>query len=179
MSLLIVGVDAHGRLAGGSTSTSDPCLCAQQAPAWQIDRQLTMSERKELAEYACDDCPQCFGTGFEVNRVPTMYLNWANDNAWRIFQLLRLDIGTGFTDFPTMRRAIMGARARFEREAPKVICHVVAGRSYFERDGVVELGLEQLYIHELDTKALKHRLDVLSAFVEDLAKAGAVRIEWS
>lgn len=180
MSMLIVGTDASGSLAGGEVTLNEPCLCAQMAPAWTISRPLTQRERRQIKRHAHKQCPICRGTGFEDLQTPNLFLNFANDNAQRLFQLLRLDPLSGSCLISEMRRAIMYARARFDSLAPALTAPAHTVRAPFHRiDGVVELHRDLLVYPDVTEEGLRQRLDTLAYFVEDVAEAGATHIRWS
>lgn len=101
------------------------------------------------------------------------FLSFSLANARAVFGLLMLpfDGAYGECTMPEARRAIMQARARFERNAP---AHTREGGEEPPRSNrprVIRGGL--------DEDGLRERLDRFEAFVDTMARMGADRLVWS
>jgi len=110
-------------------------------------------------------------------------LNMCNSNARALLGLLGFDMGDGFGEVtvPEMRRAIVKARATFDRQAPNFTreTRTVMGRRPSTENGkVVELQPRMVDIG-IDEQYLKEKLDKLSVLVEALAEKGATHIVWT
>ena len=96
-------------------------------------------------------------------------LNWANGNARAVLGLLGLqgaaDELWGEASIPDCRRAVMQARARFERRAGD-----------FVREGGTISG--RIFVTPLDRDDLAGRIDAFAAYVEAAAASGAAMISW-
>lgn len=102
------------------------------------------------------------------------YLNLANLNAAPFLRFLGLSSDqdpylAGQADFPTVRRAIMKARASFDR---KVDQFTRAEETVIGENGCVSVTAG------IDREYFARRLDDLSIFVEDLAREGADSLSW-
>lgn len=102
------------------------------------------------------------------------YLNLNFGNAYALLGLLGLDPGQdylhGDATLPDCRRAIMRARATFERRAPE---HTREG-SDTKRPGKA-----RVISGSLDEDGLAIRLDAFERFVNTVAAKGATSIYWA
>jgi hypothetical protein len=82
---------------------------------------------------------------------------------------------------PEARRALMRARARFERVAPRLVRPTVIehGAPRLQEDGTVELRPLRAISFGLDEDGLAARLDRFERFVEAVVEGGATHIAWS
>lgn len=98
------------------------------------------------------------------------YFNLSNANAYAFLAFLGLpEESSGSVDMPTVRRAIIRARATFERKVDGFTRETVTSGG----DGrctMVDQGIDRDYFAT--------RLDQFSAHVEALATAGANTISW-
>jgi hypothetical protein len=78
------------------------------------------------------------------------------------------------------RRALMRARATFEREAPKHVrpTEIEHSAPRVREDGTVELRPLRAYWFGLDEEGLIGRLERFRQFVEAIAERGATHVAW-
>jgi hypothetical protein len=119
------------------------------------------------------------------------FVNWANGNAAALFALLGLGAGSktewsegyvqGEAPLPDVRRAIIRARATFERRAPELARpeSVEHGAPRALPDGSVELRPVRRYEMGLDAEGIGRRLDAFERAVDALADLGATHIAWA
>jgi len=110
-------------------------------------------------------------------------VNLSNTNAWALLGLLGLD-GRGLLGQVTIaeaRRAVMYARATFERRASGYTRETVTERTMWRADasGVVRLRPITMIAHGLDADALGERLGRFAVLVERAAAGGATGIAWA
>ncbi len=107
--------------------------------------------------------------------------NFSNTNARAVLDLLGLPFedGTGAAAISDVRRAIMRARATFEKRAPALVREdeVQYGRPV-DRGGVVELRPLRMLSFGLDAEGLRSRLELVAAYVERVAARGATHLSW-
>jgi hypothetical protein len=189
MSVLILGVkfgegafcDAAD-VAGGMVESIEPCLCAQNAPAWRMHSTLDAEEWKQLQEHADKGCAWCQGTGRETHSTPKFYLNWSLDVVSRLHVLLGLviePVAVVQTPMPlfAVRRGLMIARATFDKVGPALTRDEVAVRgSLPQDDGTVKLHAYRYWQPALDLEQLRHRVELFATFVEAVAAEGATHI---
>jgi len=98
-----------------------------------------------------------------------------------ILELLGLanDELLGEATLPEFRRALIRARATFERRAPAYVepTRVETGRPV-ERDGVVEMRPVRVVWGGIDLEGLERRLALLEDFTAAAIAAGATDINW-
>lgn len=108
--------------------------------------------------------------------------NWNVGNARALLGLLGLDSEDlcGEATLPELRRALLGARARFDRRAPAFVREerVEYGAPREDEDGVVEMRPLRLFEGGLDLAGIRRRLEELAEFVEAAAALGADLIAW-
>lgn len=160
-----------------TTTEREACLCAQMAPGWP-------RELEGLAEHANPACSFCGGSGVEiVSRDSAPFVNLCNANASALLGLLGLDPSDLFGSLPIadMRRAIIRARATFDRRAPGFTRESVTihGAPVVGADGTVELRPVREFGGGLDVDGLARRLADFSAMVETSAELGATEISWA
>lgn len=182
MSITFTALSTLGTaLLAGEREPETACLCAQAAATW--DMYLEGSDRAELAACAQPACPICGGTGVEPGSAPVLSLNLSNWNATALLRLLGLEGACGAITLPEARRAIMRARATFERRADALTVEAaeVVLPTRVEREGNVARIVRGaiLSIGGLDREGLAERLERFAAFVERAATLGAARIGWS
>jgi hypothetical protein len=113
------------------------------------------------------------------------HLNVGNAAAlWPLLGLPLDDGGVpqdGEVSVPEARRALMRARARFERLAPKLVRPTVItyGAPRAQEDGTIEIRPTRDLSFGLDEEGLAARLDRFATFVEALAERGATHIGWA
>ncbi len=106
---------------------------------------------------------------------------WSNDNARAMLQLIGLPASEhleGEAPVAEVRRAILRARAGFDRFGPSLVrptVRVPIGRK--RPDGTIEIRAGYTN-HGLDLTGLEERLDMFAAAVEALASLGATHIAW-
>jgi hypothetical protein len=110
-------------------------------------------------------------------------MNLANDNAAALFGLLGLhadDDLCGEAPLPEVRRAIIRARATFERRVGAFLRDgaVVYGRPRVGDDGTVELRPVRVVAFGIDEQYLWRQLDRLEVLVAALAERGATHLGW-
>lgn len=108
-----------------------------------------------------------------LNYEHPAHLNFNMGNARAVLSLLQLPFDealSGECTMPEARRAIMQARARFERSAPAQT-----------REGydVKKPGRARVIGGALDEDGLRSRLDRFEEFVDTMDRMGAERIYWS
>lgn len=110
-------------------------------------------------------------------------IDWNMGNASAMFQLLGLptDEQWGQLPLPVLRRAVMRAKARFERTAPSLTRapSVQHGAPRENADGSIELRPVRVWGGGLDVEGMKTRLNAFSDFIELAAERGATAISWS
>ena len=119
-----------------------------------------------------DDDPRAFGLNV--------------GNAAALWPLLGLPLEGGHVppggevSIPDVRRALMRARATFERQAPKLVraAEIEFGAPSVQDDGTVELRPLRAIWFGLDEDGLAARLDRLERFVEAVAERGATHVAW-
>jgi hypothetical protein len=121
-------------------------------------------------------------------RWPAGGLNLANGNARLLLKLLDLhwearpdwDGLDGSCSLPEARRAVVGARARFDRKAPALArpARVEYGKPRTNEDGTVELRPVRLFEMGADEDYLAGRLDAFEKLLGDLERAGATHVSW-
>lgn len=104
--------------------------------------------------------------------IPRLHLS--NMNARAFLQLLGLDREDepgiyGSADLPTLRRAIIRARNTFERRTKPL---VRPNENFIGANGA------RIIVGGIDEDYFRRRLDDLSSYVEDVAKAGGDTISW-
>jgi hypothetical protein len=114
------------------------------------------------------------------------FVSWSYGNAVAMFGLLGLFIKseaglTGEAPVADIRRAIVRARATFERRAPgferaEVIQH---GAPRTHADGSIELRPVRAWSMGLDTEGMRVRLDAFERAIHELARRGATHITWA
>jgi len=108
--------------------------------------------------------------------------NWNAGNGRAVLGLLGLanDELAGEATLPEIRRAILAARARFDRRAPDFVREEVVeyGAPREDEDGVVEMRPLRFFAGGLDLVGIRRRLEELAAFVEAAAELGADAISW-
>lgn len=99
------------------------------------------------------------------------YLNFNNANGAAVLALLGLpcDTGYGSCTMPEARRAIMQAKARFERNAP---AHTRAGYD------VKPPGRARVISAALDEEGLRSRIERFEEFVNTMDRMGADTLTW-
>ncbi len=152
------------------------CLCAQGAPMWGEPG----ATGPDLQPHASLACPYCAGSGIDADPLPPRGLNLANENAGALLGLLGLPETLGAVDMPTARRALMRARATFDRCAP---AHVrerieICGAPR-ESDGVVELRPLRFVSAGADLAYLRSALERFADLLQEAAAAGATQLTWS
>jgi hypothetical protein len=108
-------------------------------------------------------------------------------NAAAIWPLLGLPLVDGHVppggevSVPEARRALMRARARFERVAPTLVrpVEIEHGAPCPQEDGTIELRPLRFLCFGLDEDGLAARLDRFERFVEAIAERGATHVAWS
>jgi len=109
-------------------------------------------------------------------------VNMSNMNAVAFLRFLGIDPGSeqglcGEITLPEARRAIMRARATFDR---KVGGFTRESRSEGNLvvNGVVQLGVPRFHEQGIDADYIQDRLARFSVFVEAVAELGATHISW-
>lgn len=172
------------RVNPGARLVEAACLCAQDAPSW--DMYLEGTDLLELREYAEETCVLCGGIGISPIEEGGIDLTLANVNAAAFLTLLDIDSEylVGELTIAEARRAIMGARARFDRVAPVLVregVELVTPRGTKVRaDGVVELtgGGSRGFVGSLELETLRGYVQRFSVFVEAAARGGASSVSW-
>lgn len=201
MSVTFSMIDASGRIVGGrEPSAEEPCMCAQDAPSWLAGVDGQGLDRPDLAAHAWADCARCQGTGVEtVPGMDRLYLNLNNGNARALLALLgwaaapsqiplgeiRVGEPTGEFDLmgeralPDARRAVMVARATFDRRAGALVreSETLYGAPRVREDGAVDMR-PRVMVGGLDAEGLRDRLESFAALVEEGATLGAVQVTW-
>lgn len=188
MSVTFYATDSEGRPVGGLDVELSGCLCAQDAPSWAYPLpELTPELKAELRSHADPYCLRCAGTGLKRDEIPALELNLCNANARALLELLGglggSELG-GTCPVPEARRAVMGARARFDRLAPELTREpevLRSKRAVVEGDdGVARFvgGTERGVVGGLDEEGLRDRLERFARFVEQASDAGARSILW-
>ena len=111
-------------------------------------------------------------------------MNLSNDNGKAFLRFLSINPGEdlcGQIGVPEARRAIMKARASFDRKAPTFTRAVVVehGRPRQNEDGTIEMRPIRYISGGIDEGYLAERLERFAVLVEALAARGATSIEWS
>lgn len=173
------------RVNPGARLVDSACLCAQGAASW--DMYLEGTDLLELRAEADSACVLCGGTGVSPIEEGGIDMNLANVNARAFLKLLGLEAGeylVGEITIVEARRALMGARARFDRVAPGLVregVELVSPRRVVTReDGVVELvgGRVRGVVGALELADLEGYVARFSVFVEVAARARASSISW-
>ena len=114
-----------------------------------------------------------------------LWLNLANGNALAFLGLLGVNVADesdmyGELTLAEVRRAIMVARATFERKAAGFTRdeESVYGKPRDNGDGTIEMRPLRVHSAGLDTDRLARYLDRLAALTEALAEKGATHITW-
>jgi len=114
-----------------------------------------------------------------------LWLNLANDNALAFLGLLGITVSDesdlyGEMALAEVRRAIMVARATFERKAVNFTREDESdyGKPRDNGNGTIEMRPLRLHSKGLDTDRLARYLDRLAALTEALAAKGATHITW-
>ena len=114
------------------------------------------------------------GTPIMLDIEDPAYLNLNFGNAYALLGLLGLDPGPGHLNgeatLPDCRRAVIRARATFERRAPQ---HTREG-SDTKRPGRV-----RVIEGDLDVEGLERRLNNFEKFLNVVAEKGATSIYWA
>jgi hypothetical protein len=122
-----------------------------------------------------------FPSAVDVPGWPFGGPNWNVGNARALLGLLGLDSEdlVGEAGLPELRRALLAARARFDRRAPAFVRpERVEFGAPRDLDGVVELRPLRLLEGGLDLDGIRRRLRELADFVEAAADLGADAISW-
>lgn len=203
MSITFTPIDTNGRHVGALERRETACLCAQGCPGW--DMNAPESLRPALREHADPGCHFCGGSGVEVENVNDLFLNLCNGNARALLALLGIvsdpdrrpfdfsgpvfpeppsagDELWGRLDLPEARRAIMRARASFDRRAPTLVREpaIVVAPARVEHDGNLARVVPGATFSTggFDTSDLADRLNAFASLVEEGARLGAVAITW-
>lgn len=100
------------------------------------------------------------------------FLNMASANARLFLEFLRIEPGPdldGEISLPDARRAVMRARATFDRRAPSFTR---------EQSDVTRAGQARMITADLDVEYLGKRLDALQRFLDEVVERGAVSVLW-
>ncbi len=172
------------RVNPGARVVDSACLCAQDAPTW--DMYLEGTDLLELREEADSRCVLCGGSGIHPVEEGGIEIDLANLNATAFLELL--DFGTeylvGECTLAEARRALMGARARFDRVAPGLVREgvVLTGprRGMVREDGVIEImgARVRSTMGALTVEDLEGYVARFGVFVEAAARARATMIAW-
>jgi hypothetical protein len=108
--------------------------------------------------------------GLDYEHPAFLSFNIGNGAAMLALLGLSNDHGMGNCTMPEARRAIMQARARFERKAPE---HVRAGYD------TKKPGRARVIMGGLDEDGLASRLDRFEEFINTMDRMGAERIRWA
>jgi len=128
----------------------------------------------------------------------TLFLNLNNVNARALLALLgwaaapsRIPLGeirvgepTGEFDLwgertlPDARRAVMVARATFDRRVSALVREDDCGAPRVREDGAVEMRPVRVQSFGLDAEGLRDRLESFAALVEEGGTLGAVKVTW-
>jgi hypothetical protein len=122
-----------------------------------------------------------FSARVEVPDWPFGGPHWNAGNARALLGLLGLanEELCGEATLPELRRALLAARARFDRRAPEFVREErVEYGAPREVDGVVELRPLRLLEGGLDLAGIRTRLEELAEFVEAAAALGADAVSW-
>lgn len=188
MSITFTAIGTLGTaLLAGDREPDTACLCAQGAGSW--DMYLEGADLAELAACASADCPICGGTGVEPGFARELTLNLSNWNARALLGLLGLTGEHGTVGLPEARRAVMRARATFERRAAQLVGGSHLGplgealcaegvRVVHEGNVARILRGPQVITNELDADGLAERLERFAAFVETAGAMGATELRW-
>lgn len=172
--------DAKPLLQKDASEYEAPCLCAQMAPSWGMD--IELSDREELRKFASPQCPLCQGSGVEICPPQTLSYNLANDNAARLLSLLGLgrDDLIGNLDLPSARRAVIRAKAQFNRRAPALVRpeERLYGAPHTQSDGTVELHPLRVVSQGLSADQLYARLITFEQLIVEASQQGATHIHW-
>lgn len=172
------------RVNPGARLVESACLCAQDAPTW--DMYLEGTDLLELREYAEETCVLCGGIGISPVEEGGIDFTLGGLNARAFLVLLELDTEylIGEITVVEARRALMRARARFDIVAPVLVregVEIVAPRGTAIRaDGVVELtgGGSRGFVGSLELEDLRGYVRRFSVFVEAAARGNATSISW-
>lgn len=173
------------RVNPGTRLVDSACLCAQMASTW--DMYLEGTDLEELRSEADSACVLCGGTGVSPIEEGGIEINLCNLNAAAFLTLLGFEVCEhliGKCTVATARRALMGARARFDRVAPGLVregVELVSPRRVATReDGVLELvgGRLRGVTGSLELEDLRGYVRRFSMFVELVARHGATHIVW-
>ncbi len=122
----------------------------------------------------------CFAS-VDLDIEDPRHVNWSNGNARAMFALLCLgDELYGEAALPDVRRAILRARATFDRRAPALVRpeEVGYGAPRENEDGAIELRPVRMWSAGLDVVGIRSRLDAFERCVDTLAGRGATHINW-
>ena len=172
------------RVNPGARLVESACLCAQDAPSW--DMYLEGTDLLELREYAEETCVLCGGIGVSPIEEGGIDFTLGNLNAAAFLALLGIDSEylVGELSIAEARRATMRARARFDAVAPVLVregVDLVSPRGTTVRaDGVVELtgGRYRGNVGALELEDLEGYVQRFGLFVEAAARGGASSISW-
>jgi hypothetical protein len=114
-------------------------------------------------------------------------LNWNVGNAAALWPLLGLPAHGGEVPqhgevpIPDARRALVRARALFDREAPRLArpAKLEHGGPRRREDGAIELRPLRAFSARLDVEGIARRVDAFARFVEAIGERGATHIAWS
>lgn len=180
MSVTFNAIGSDGFPVGERQRRETACLCAQGCDGWTM--YPSESLRPALAEHADPSCHFCGGTGVEVEEVNDLFLNLCNGNARALLALLGLREAWGTVDIAGARRAIMLARATFDRRAPALTREPVTEHApaRVEHEGNVARVVPGATFHTGGFSAtdLRDRLDAFAELVETGARLGAIAISW-
>jgi hypothetical protein len=86
----------------------------------------------------------------------------------------------GEVSVPDARRALIRARATFERKAPRLVRHAAIeyGAPRTQEDGTVELRPLRMIEVGLDEEGMVDRLDRFARFVDAVSERGATHVAW-
>jgi len=112
------------------------------------------------------------GSSVVIDIADPAYLNLASDNARAFLEFLRLDPGLGpdgEATLPEVRRAVIRARATFDRQASK-FTRASSDTQHVGECRVIVAGIDEAYF--------ERRLGDFERFVDAVAEQGATRICW-
>jgi len=111
------------------------------------------------------------------------WMNLTNDNTRAFLAFVDIEGASdlyGEAPLPEVRRAIMRARATFQRRVGAFLRReaVVYGKPRVGDDGTVELRPVRVWVGGIDEAYLQRKLDRLEVLVEALARRGATHLGW-
>ena len=113
-----------------------------------------------------------------------LFIDWSNVNARSVLTLLGLvKVGgdlAGEISIPEARRAVMRARATFDRVASRLIRYgkVQYSPPRANEDGSVEIRPLRYVEPAVGTEYLARQIDRFEKYVEHVAKKGATHVSW-